>query len=248
MLIGGGPVNAVVCQKQMGIEHHYQPCFALIPDSVTERWTLLREFVSRWHNLNLPLIRDPERTARDIEYSLGQPLPNSIREWIAFSTDLIDINSFEHVMRDIFEISRLNRFSCTTLMIQGEGDVYWTVADKNARLDDPPVDCLHRDIDTNEWTEGWNDSRSLTSFVLGHMAYFLGVGFVRTRDIDESVVSAMKEEFPIAVDLDGLHIFEMTDMIAFVRKRSDYSNLIVARKELLPESEMPAIIQRLIPS
>lgn len=233
----------------MGIEHHYEPCFASIPDSVPDRWTLLREFVSRWHNLNLPLLRDPERAARDIEYSLNRQLPNSIREWVAFAHDLVAINSFEHVMRDIFEVSRMNRFSCTTLMIQGEGDVYWTIADKNADLDDPPVDCLHRDIDTNEWTEGWNDSRSLTSFALGHMAYFLGPGFVRTKDIDDSVVSAMEQEFPIAVDFDGLRVYEMTNMISFVQRRSvdDYT-LIVARKDQLPESEMPGSVRRLIPT
>ena len=233
----------------MGIEHHYEPCFASIPESVPDRWTLLREFVSRWHNLNMPQLRDPERSARDIEYSLDQKLPYSMREWVAFSRDLIAINSFEHVMRDLFDVSRMNRFNCTTLMIQGEGDVYWAVADKNSELDDPPVDCLHRDIDTNEWVEGWNESRSLTSFALAHMAYFLGVGFVRTRGIDESVVSAMSEEFPIAVEFDGLHVYEMTDMISFVRKRSndDYT-LIVARKELLPESEMPECVRRLVPA
>ncbi len=233
----------------MAIEHHYEPCFFSIPDSISDRWTLLREFVSRWHNLDLPLLRDPERASHEIEYSLNRKLPNSIREWIAFAHDLVAINSFEHVMRDIFEVSRMNRFSCTTLMIQGEGDVYWTIADNNADLDDPPVDCLHRDIDTNEWTEGWNDSRSLTSFALGHMAYFLGPGFVRTKDIDDSVVSAMDQEFPIAVDFDGLRVYEMTDMISFVRRRSvdDYT-LIVARKDQLPESEMPESVRRLIPT
>lgn len=53
----------------------------------------------------------------------------------------------------------------------------------------------------------------------------------------------------IAVDFDGLRVFEMTDLISFVRKRSndDYT-LIVARKDSLPESALPKCIRRLIPS
>jgi hypothetical protein len=233
----------------MGIAHHYEPCFASVPQSPANRWTLIREFISRWHNLNLPLLRDPERSAQECEYALNRTLPDSIREWIALSNDLISLDSFQKVFRDLFDVSRMNRFSSTTLMLQCEGDVYWTVHDKNAVLPDPPVDSIHRDFDTDQWTKGWNESKSLTSFVLGHMAYFLGLGFVRTKDIDDSVVEEMDDAFPIAVDFDGLRVFEMTDLISFVRKRSndDYT-LIVARKDSLPESALPRCIRRLIPS
>ncbi len=232
----------------MGIEHHYEPCFTNIPESAPERWTLLREFISRWHNLNLPLMRDPERAAQEYEYTLNRPLPDSIREWIALAKDLIAMDSFHKVMRDVLDVSRMSRFSCTTLMRQCENDIYWTVRDVNLEDPDPPVDYIHRDIDTGKWTDGANDSPSLTSFVLGHMAYFLGTGFVRTRDVDESLLAVMESVFPVATDFDGLRVFEMVDLISFVRRRShdDYT-LIVARKKSLAESEMPECIRLLIP-
>ncbi|GAB5406360.1 MAG: hypothetical protein Aurels2KO_45910 [Aureliella sp.] len=231
----------------MGIAHHYEPCFTSIPESITDRWTLLREFVSRWHNLNVPRLRDPEYAARDIEYALGQPLPYSIREWVAFSCDLIEIGAFEEVLRDEFDVSRMGQFNCTTLMLQGEGDVYWTVADKHSALDDPPVDCLHRDIDTNQWVGGWNEGSSLTSFTLGHMAHFLGRGFVRARCNDDSLICSMQDEFPIAVDFDGLLVFEIRDMIAFVQHQSDDDYTIIAAwKETLPESGIPDCVRRLL--
>lgn len=228
----------------MGIEHHYEPCFANIPESASERWTLLRKFISRWHNLNLPLLRDPEQAAQDYEYTLKRTLPDSIREWIALSKDLIAIEAFQKVMRDIFDVSHMHRFSCTTLMLQCENDVYWTVRDKNLEAPDPPVDYIYRDIDNDKWTDGANESASLTSFVLGHMAYYLGTGFVRTRDVDESLVTAMESVFPVATDFDGLRVFEMTDLISFVRRRpNDYYTLIVARKNSLPESQLPECIR-----
>lgn len=232
----------------MGIEHHYEPCFANIPESATERWTLLRKFISSWHNLNLPLLRDPELAAKDCEYTLNRPLPDSIREWIALSKDLIAFESFEKVMRDEFDVSHWRRFSCTTLMRQCENDVYWMVRDVNLEAPDPPVDYIHRDIHTDQWTDGANVSPSLTSFVLGHMAYRLGAGFVRTRDVNESLITAMESVFPVAADFDGLRVFEMTDLISFVRQRSrdDYT-LIVARKNWLPESKLPECIRNLIP-
>src|SRR5688572_6661031 len=182
----------------MGIEHHYEPCFGHIPAAASERWTLLREFISRWHNLNLPISRDLERASREHEYTLNRTLPDSIREWIALAKDLIAIDSFDQVMRDDFDLSRISRFSCTTLLRQSEDDVYWIVRDVNLNDPDPPVHYLHRDFDTNAWTNGGDDSRSLTCFVLSHMAYFLGTGFVRTRDVDESLVMQMKSAFPVA--------------------------------------------------
>ncbi|QDT43659.1 hypothetical protein Pan241w_37610 [Gimesia alba] len=232
----------------MGIEHHYEPCFASVPESVTDRWTQLREFISQWHNINLPLLRDPEYAAHDIEQTLNRVLPESIREWIAFSQDLIAIDAFHKVMRDFFEVTRMNRFSSTTLMIQGEDDVYWTVHDRNAERPDPPVDYLHRDFDTNEWTEGGNTSPSLTSFVLEHASHYLGPGFVRTRDIDESVIAKLDDAFPVAVDYDGLRVFEMTDLFCIVRKRPEYFTLTVAQhNQFLTESELPECLRRLKP-
>lgn len=231
----------------MGIEHHYEPCFASIPESASERWTLLRKFISHWHNLNLPLLRDLEWAAKDCEYTLNRTLPDSIREWIALSKDLIAIESFEKVMRDVFDVSYMQRFSCTTLLGQCEDDIYWTVRDVNLEVPDPPVDYIYRDIDTDKWTDGGSESRSLTSFVLGHLAYFLGTGFVRTRDVNETLVTEMESAFPVAADFDGLRVFEMTDLIAFVRPRSNYYTLIVARKNGLPESKLPECIRTFIP-
>lgn len=232
----------------MGIVHHYEPCFDSIPDDAPGRWTLLREFVSSWHNLNLPLLRDTERAASDFEYRLNRPLPESLREWIAFSQDLTAIDSFTHVMRDEFDISRLNRFSATTLMIQGEGDRYWAIRDQHFEDLDPPVDYYRRDMNTNEWCYGDVESASLTSFALSHMAYFLGTGYVRTRNVDDALIAEMASAFPVVTDFDGLLVFEMTDLIAFVRRRQkDWYTLIVARKECLPVSELPECIRRMTP-
>ena len=60
--------------------------------------------------------------------------------------------------------------------------------------------------------------------------------------------NGLESAFPVATNFDGLRVFEMTDLISFVRQNStdDYT-LIVARKNSLPESELPECIRVLIP-
>jgi hypothetical protein len=231
----------------MGMESHYEPCFTSIPQAAEARWTLLREFVGRWHNLNLPLSRDPERVAREIEYTLNRTLPDSIREWVALAHDLTELDAFEDVFRDSFKVSRMNRLSATTLLLAGEGDVFWAIDDQYAELPDPPVDCIQRDGPGQRWTRGWRESDSLTSFALGHMAYFLGSGYVRR--IDAATIAELERAFPVVADFDGLRILEMTDLICFVRERaSAQPTLIVAHQPALPKAELPECIRRLIPT
>ncbi|MEL6110892.1 MAG: hypothetical protein AAFU85_33210 [Planctomycetota bacterium] len=231
----------------MDDEYCYEPSFAEIPTDVGQRWTLLREFVAKWHGLDIPIVRDCERIASRHEQAIGQSLTYPLREWAAFGQGLVDLDAFNRVLRDEFDISRISRLNATTLMIQGEGDVYWGIVDANADSLDPPVEHFSRDFDAGLWRFTDQASSSLTSFVLSHMAYFLGTGFVRTRDVDEQLISEMQDTFPVFSDFDGLLIFEMPNLISFVRRRSGYNTLIVARRNSLPKSEMPDCLQRMHP-
>ena len=228
--------------------HHYQPCFSSVPSSATQRWTLLRTFVQRWYDLEMPLDRDLESAAHETQAELGLPLSDSIREWIAFAKDLKALGRFEYVLRDCFEVARFKRLGCTTLLLQGEGDVYWAVRDEHADQDDPPVDCLHRDLETGRWTIGWRDTDSLTSFVLWHMAAFLGPGFTRVRDITDEVIAVLTDAFPVSSEYNGILILEDTDLIGFVRSRTEGEpTLTIARQPSLPESALPECVRRLCP-
>jgi len=234
----------------MGIAHSYEPCFEHVPDDPAERWTLLREFVCRWHNINLPHLRDCERASNCEEDELSIRFPHSLREWVAFSKDLITLGEFDHVLRDCYRVARLKGHRATSIMLQGEGDVYWAVTDQNLQQADPQIDEYVEDFDEPKrpFVHGRIHSPTTTSFVLGHMSYFLGPGYVRSNGIDDSLIQDMSKEFPVVVRFDHLQVFEKRNLVAFINPQNGgHRTLIVACHSNFTDDDMPPCIRRMSP-
>lgn len=227
---------------------NYEPCFATVPPSPQARWTLLREFISRWHEIELPLLRDAASAASDIESTLNRQLPESIREWIALARDLSERGHFGEVFRDQFEVTRISRLAITTLLLQGEQDIYWAIQDSYLNLPDPPVDSYWNG-DANRFEFFERSAPTLTSFVLSHLIHFLGPGLVTTRRLDAAFIAELHTSFPVVVRFDNLQIFEMTNLIAVIREMDNEpkKTLILSFKGELSATNIPECLRIRLP-
>src|SRR5438270_867798 len=77
------------------------------------------------------------REVAEVERKLRLTLPPAMREWVAFSRDLIDAGRFESVPRDVYEVEDLDGLSAVSLLLQGEADFYWAVQKENLQAADP---------------------------------------------------------------------------------------------------------------
>ena len=204
--------------KYMKQQRDYQPCFATVPDTWQGRWTLLREFVRRWHGLSLGPVGAGSMLVDTEESKLGLQLPPSFREWIAFAEELSAQNAFE-ILRDCYEVTRLESHSAISLMLQGERDLYWAVKEEDFKSEDPPVNTYYLEYEEKGFVHYGLDSPFITSFVLGHMAHFLhgnGGGFLVSLKLSEGFLEEMYQAFPVATRFGHLQVFEKENIIAII--------------------------------
>jgi hypothetical protein len=128
----------------------YEPIFkGALPESWQERWSLIRKFINFWcMPEGEPLAdRSQEKTPLILQAEslhAGNVSP-SIRQWLA----LLEEASLRNIpqIRDCCLIEPIeNHFdnpavrNATTILMQAEGDIFWTVANEHFAADDPPVD------------------------------------------------------------------------------------------------------------
>jgi hypothetical protein len=230
----------------------YHPCFAAIPDSWEGRWAVLREFVRRWHGLTLdPVGRRSPLVAQE-ESKLGVQLPPSFREYVSFSEELIAQNAFG-ILRDCYEVTRLQAHSAISLLLQGEGDVYWAVKLEDFSKQDPPVNTYYLEYEKNEFVHRGLDSPSITSSLLSHMAYFLhgkGGGFLVRLNPTEAFLAEMRRAFPVTARFGNLQLFEAENIIAMIMPPNygvEEHRLLVGVYRPIPKEQIPDCILACIP-
>ncbi len=202
----------------MSQQRDYQPCFAHVPDSWQGRWALLREFVRRWYGFSLGPVGAHSNLVDREEGKLGLQLPPSFREWISFAEELYAQNAFR-ILRDDYKVTRLEGHSAISLIMQGEGDVYWAVKEEDFQSEDPPVHTYFVDFEKNEIEHDGLDSSCITTFVLKHLAVYLegkGGGFGAEVKVTEAFLAEMRRVFPVAVSFDHLQVFEMENIFAMI--------------------------------
>lgn len=232
------------------MRHDYEPCFHNIPDTWSGRWQLVREFTRRWHGVTLSEVGQHTSVVQSKESELGIKLPPSFREWVAFSTELIAQGSFG-ILRDCYEVTRLEEHRATSLLLQGEGDVYWAVKDENLGEPDPPIDMYFLDYESetsDRFVHCATEYPHLTSFVLGHMSYFLhgkgGGCLVRVNPSDE-FLAEMHAAFPVQSKFDDLLIFEKLNLIVMLfptGSKTDECHMLVELFRPIPMREIPDCI------
>ena len=128
----------------------YEPIFkGALPEGWQVRWSLIRKFVNFWcMPEGEPLAdRSQEKTplilqAESLHEGNVSPM---IRQWLALIEEASVRNSPQ--IRDCCLIEPIeNHFDhpavryATTLLMQAEGDIFWTVANEHFAAEDPPVD------------------------------------------------------------------------------------------------------------
>lgn len=230
--------------------NNYQPCFATNPQSWNERWEVLRNFTRQWHKVNLAPVGRKSELVKKEEAKLGIQLPPSFQEWIRFSEELHQQKKFIAVLRDDYLIERLEHHPAISLMIQAEGDRFYSIEEENLSQDDPPVESYILDYDSSEekFDCDLQQAEHITNFTLQHMAYFLygeGGGFHVTVDSVEDLLSEMRRVFEVHAKWENLQIFENEDMFALVSAdvyQPTKHNLFVECWRTMSDEEIPDCI------
>ena len=208
--------------KQMGYGVDYEPVFYDVPDGWKERWRLLREFVERWHQIPLGDVGGHAEDIEKTEKSLGMKLPPSVKEWIAFCSELIDLSVYGKLIRDCFEVEHLKDLSAISLMLQGEADFYWAIKEENLGAFDPPVDGYNLDYD-NEKLDHFVHyglfAPRITSFVFDYLTSYLhgaGGGFSTTIKTNDELIQSLNNAFPFRSQIDNVRVFEKRNIIVLL--------------------------------
>jgi hypothetical protein len=242
--------------QQLRYGTDYLPVFQEVPDGWKERWRLLRELTERWHGIAMPDVGGRVKEVRKIERKLGLKLPPSVREWVAFGCDLESQSQFSKVLRDSYDVRKLEDLSAVSLLLQCEGDCYWAVREDDLEAPDPAVqDCTldYEDEEENRFVEhGHNPfAPHVTTFVFQHMAGYLngnGGGFGTGVQVTDQLIRQLTAAFPFRSQFDGLRVFEKRNMIVLLGE-SPYrapgdteSHIQVEVWKRLPKREVPAFL------
>ncbi|MBX7220007.1 MAG: TIGR02996 domain-containing protein [Blastocatellia bacterium] len=159
-----------LAQLKYGTE--YEPVFREVPQGWKERWRLLREFVERWHGIPLGDVGRYQEKVQETESQLHRSLPPAVKEWIAFSHELLEAGWFGGVLRDDYWVEDLVEHNNVSLLIQCEGDFYWAVKNEYLSEDDPHVTGYLLDDEgglDDSFTENGIEAASITDFVFCHV-------------------------------------------------------------------------------
>lgn len=226
----------------------YEPVFFSVPDDWHTRWKLLREFIRRWHNVKLQDVGYKSDLVQKEEKKLGVVLPPSFREWISLASELLEEGRF-NIFRDSYEVANLTDLSAISLLLQSEGDYYWAVKNQNLAFEDPPVEGYWLDYRLTPERFVWfiRDAEHITSFVFGHLAYFLhgeGGGCSVEITIDDDFLYQMKHSFDTFSMFDHLSIFEKPNIIAIIipDPSDKRHNLLVEIWKTISRKEIPECI------
>jgi uncharacterized protein (TIGR02996 family) len=227
----------------------YEPVFREVPDGWRERWRLLRELTERWHGVAMADVGRHGEAVQSVEGKLKRKLPPSVREWVAYCTDLDPAVCWP--LRDSYTMEHLEGHDAVSLMIQAEGDVHWAVRSEALGNDDPPVDEYYLDYEALDYEEGGRRfvhhhqcAPRVTSWVFRRLSHFLhgaGGGFgVRVSPTPE-FLRQLADAFPVRAELDGLFIFEKRNWIVVLAEDWLEEN----RFKPIPPSQVPAFLRKL---
>lgn len=192
------------------------------PASYAEGWTMIRQILQKWHHITLRWEEADHRAAiKTIEESAGTALPPSVKEWICMVQEMIRTGQWP--LRDSYDIRFRHDIQAVTLLIQGEADYYWGVKKENMVHSDPPVDGFHLSFEGEPDTWTWNrtEHNTLTAFVIQYLldyhSLFEGTGgYNATIPFSENILQDFISSFPAYVEIEGYHIFEADDVLAFI--------------------------------
>lgn len=232
----------VVQMPAMNDSTSYAPFFkGKLPADVPARWKLVRQFIDRWCMSGAaPLLDRSQENTSLIETASAlakRDLSQSIRQWLSLAEEAGNRGAPE--IRDCLMVEPIeNHFDdpsakdATVILMQGEGDVFWTVRNDRLTEDDPPVDvfqCFDKDSPAY-----WLRYPSVSEFVIAYLLTY------------NSFAARCREWFSANGDAED---------IGGVRKWFDYSLVITSEEpyhggdpyrfcEFLEKENVAAIVSR----
>jgi hypothetical protein len=147
------------------------------------RWDGIYKFLEGWRGK--PFRPEPaDQRIAEIEFSLELTLPASMREWISLAVEHEEIADC-FIWRDRLSIEKLDEHDAVSLLLQGEGDVYWAVKARDLAQPDPSVGVYFQDHGFHDpadprrarFTAGGACARHVSHFAFHYLlGYFRGAG------------------------------------------------------------------------
>ena len=241
------------------MEKNYEPCFYNLSNDWRERWSLIREFTTKWYGIQFRVREELLPLVKQEEAKLGFELPPSIREYIMFSADANGIrnNKTVKVIRDDYKVEYFKELSAISLLILSEGDCFWGVKKSNLTQEDPPVESYHL---KNKNLYGYSIDKSrffkkeefslnnteyattITSFVLQQIVFILD-GYFKTGYYPFTSIRDMNKFFNRKVLFGNMLIYDKQNIIAVFSfdKKAKHKSMFTLRKPI-EEKDIPKFI------
>jgi len=229
----------------------YDPVFRDgVPDGLRDRWRAIREFVERWNDLPMPDVGGRPDEIRATESRLGQVLPPSVREWVAFAHDIRQTKGHHVVLRDVYQMSALPGHPAISLLLQAEGDYHWAVREADLGHPDPPVHGYHWDYENDDETrfvpsETNPTASTVTEFVLGYVSSYLretGGSFGADISDPEGLTRDLVAAFPVRTRYGVTDVYEGDGVLAFLNHWAGRTYLTVNVRRPIPRDHIPAFL------
>lgn len=232
----------------------YTPCFTSMPADWAGRWTLLREFIRRWHGLPLGPVAAVSSLAYRQQQKLNRPLPPSMLEYMAL---LEELHHYESVwaLPDGANFEPIPGQNAISLFV--DENAWSAVKEEHLHLDDPPVEKYLSDYDrTDDGRFSWylTEYLSITEFVFDTIVRrrwchpFSSLNSATHHFKSESgLLDQLSREFPNSCVMGNCHIFEQTNITAWVSPLPSDDDLFLQIHVFRPVSlqELPPCLVKL---
>jgi uncharacterized protein (TIGR02996 family) len=182
-----------------------------------DAWRLIREAHERRTGKQTPDTGGHAAEVEEVERRLGRALPPSVREHIAFACDCEDREYPQHLI-DLALYTLAQVPGHPALSLQSAEDCRWAVRYEDLHLDDPPVYMYHWGDSEEVFVQAQQaPSPSVSRFVFdgahGYSSGNHGTLDVGVKDVEETR-TRLRKAFPFCTSLDGVEMYEMTNISA----------------------------------
>lgn len=219
----------------------YDPVFRDgVPDDWKGRWRLIREFVERWHGIDVPDVGSQAEVVRDAERRLGLDLSPSVREYVAFSHDVKAAGTSEHdrclslFHCAFYHLRHLDTHPAVGLIDFTLDDSVLGVAVEDLELPDPPAYFFSQRWDDVEFDPDgqptpvpdaprfWQPSLSLSILTPLHVE-LPTAGEMNTTSADpDEWLGRLAADFPVHAEFDDADVFEHRELLVIVSGSPDW--------------------------
>jgi uncharacterized protein (TIGR02996 family) len=229
------------------------------PDDWKGRWRLIREFVERWHRVEMPDVGRQADAVAEAEKIVVRKLGPSVSEFVAFVADLDAANTRTAQLLACDYIFRLSEFHPTVSLSRERGAWYSEVVVNVCDLerDDPPVDMYRSEQLAVQYeprgalirVQGSPYFPTVSEYMLHDtldMVVGDGGGINKLlADVEWTALQPWLATFPTHFTLDRKHIFEKPNWLVRIEHgdRPDYPmRIFIELGKQLAKEDIPSVV------